>query len=467
MGKNKDVLIVALSTVIFGILCSVSVGIPYMILGDFSSLFFISFVLWWLYNAILFYVAGRMFRGGKSGLSFLMIIIYSGLATVVKVGIDTLTDKMAGYLPNMLVVAATIEIFMILYIAALDYILFLKVGKRKIKEEKEGLDGLEIAIGSLGVLYAGVMIFYAVRLGDAIDRFGNMAEVREIGLDNTIWNYSTILARRSSTVATIVYVGCFIIIWCIMKRITFKEERPEIKTHADKTVTENRNIIDKRIPKNKEMLPIVLSTIIFGILIRGLARTPHMSLAAFSISFLICFALWWIYDSVLFYFAEQMRNEKQSGALFLKMIMYGGLAALIKVGIDTFIDVTSMFVHVSNWVIIEAVKEIFLIIYIAALILFLFVRIGNRKIAKKKAGIAGVLSAMGILAAVCVGAAFYYAPLAEHADEYLIENINFVDLMTMPRPYANLMETGGVIVCVAAIIIVWYILSKITVKRDS
>ena len=48
--------------------------------------------------------------------------------------------------------------------------------------------------------------------------------VQEIGLDKVIWNFTTILGRRSTTVGAIVYVGCFIIIWWILEKITAEKE---------------------------------------------------------------------------------------------------------------------------------------------------------------------------------------------------------------------------------------------------
>lgn len=76
---------------------------------------------------------------------------------------------------------------------------------------------------SLLVLYAGTLFYYMKQVQYAVERFGDMPEVQELGLDNAIWNLTTTLGRESTTVGTIVYVGCFIIIWWILEKTTVEE----------------------------------------------------------------------------------------------------------------------------------------------------------------------------------------------------------------------------------------------------
>ena len=123
----------------------------------------------------------------------------------------------------MLILAAVMEISMIFYIAGLYYFLFVKVGKRKIQKEKKESTGLVAVFCSLLVLYAGTLFYYMKQVQYAVERFGDMPEVQELGLDNAIWNLTTTLGRESTTVGTIVYVGCFIIIWWILEKTTVEE----------------------------------------------------------------------------------------------------------------------------------------------------------------------------------------------------------------------------------------------------
>lgn len=220
--KNELAIIIA-ATVAFGFLSRLLVRIPYMVFGDFSSGFFISIVLWWVYNSVLFCVAESMCMDGGNKKYITKSIIFGFLTTLIKAGIDTCIDLTVARQPNMLILTAVMEISMIFYIAGLYYFLFVKVGKRKIQKEKKKITGLVAVFCSLLVLYAGTLFYYMKQVQYAVERFGDMPEVQELGLDNAIWNLTTTLGRESTTVGTIVYVGCFIIIWWILEKTTVEE----------------------------------------------------------------------------------------------------------------------------------------------------------------------------------------------------------------------------------------------------
>ena len=217
--KNELAVIIA-ETVAFGFLSRLLVRIPYMVFGDFSSGFFISIVLWWVYNSVLFCVAESMCmdRGNKKYITKSMI--FGFLTTLIKAGIDTCIDLTVCHQPNMLILVAAMEISMILYIIGLDYFLFVKVGKRKIQKEKKGITALVSVFCSFLILYAGTLFYYMKQVNYVVERYGNSSMVQEVGLDNAIWKFTTTLGQRSTTVGTIVYVGCFILTWWILEKIT-------------------------------------------------------------------------------------------------------------------------------------------------------------------------------------------------------------------------------------------------------
>ena len=223
MKKNNELLIIIITTVTFGVLGRLLVRIPYMAFGDFSSGFFISAILWWVYNSVLFHVTYSMRYDEKSKEPVIKVIMYGGLATLIKMGIDTCIDRTVGHQPNMLILVAVMEISMFLYVLGLDYFLFIKIRKKQIREKKRGIDALVITLCSLLVLYAGVLFYYMKQVKYAVEQFGDMPEVQELGLDNAIWNLTTMLGRESTTVGTIVYVGGFILIWRIMDKITIEK----------------------------------------------------------------------------------------------------------------------------------------------------------------------------------------------------------------------------------------------------
>ena len=149
--KNELAIIIA-ATVAFGFLSRLLVRIPYMVFGDFSSGFFISIVLWWVYNSVLFCVAESMCMDGGNNKYITKSIIFGFLTTLIKAGIDTCIDLTVARQPNMLILTAVMEISMIFYIAGLYYFLFVKVGKRKIQKEKKEITALVTVFCSLLVM---------------------------------------------------------------------------------------------------------------------------------------------------------------------------------------------------------------------------------------------------------------------------------------------------------------------------
>ena len=130
--RKNELAVVIAATVVFGFVNRILIRIPYMVLGDFSFSFLISVVTWWIYNSVLFSVAEQMQMsdGGKKRIG--KIVLFGFLATLIKAGIDTCIDLTVARQPNMLLLVAAMELSMILYMAGLDYFLFVKVGKRKI-----------------------------------------------------------------------------------------------------------------------------------------------------------------------------------------------------------------------------------------------------------------------------------------------------------------------------------------------
>lgn len=220
--RKNELAVVIAATVVFGFVNRILIRIPYMVLGDFSFSFLISVVTWWIYNSVLFSVAEQMGDGDKKRIG--KIVLFGFLATLIKAGIDTCIDLTVARQPNMLLLVAAMELSMILYIAGLDYFLFVKVGKRKIKQEGKEINALVTIFVCLLIFYGGTLFYYLKQVNYAVERYGTSSMVQEIGLDNAIWNLTTMLGRRSTTVGAVVYVGCFIIIWWILEKITVSQE---------------------------------------------------------------------------------------------------------------------------------------------------------------------------------------------------------------------------------------------------
>ncbi len=224
MKKNNGIRIIIFSTLIFGVLNRGLVGTPYVVIGDFSITFLASLLLWWGYDSILFFVAYQCKNDEQNRVPIIKVIVYGTLATIIKAVIDTCIDMTVGRQPNVLFLVAAVEMSMILYIMLLDSFIFLKIRRRKIKKEKKGVGALIIAVCSLLIVYTGILSYHMNQVKYAVEQFGAMPKIQKLGLDNAIWNLTTTLSRRSMTVGMIVYVGCFILIWCIMDKITIEKE---------------------------------------------------------------------------------------------------------------------------------------------------------------------------------------------------------------------------------------------------
>ena len=132
-----------------------------MVLGDFSFSFLISVVTWWIYNSVLFSGCRARLQMGDGGQEKnRKIVLFGFLATLIKAGIDTCIDLTVARQPNMLLLVAAMEMSMILYIAGLDYFLFVKVGKRKIKQEGKEINALVTIFVSLLIFYGGTLFYY-------------------------------------------------------------------------------------------------------------------------------------------------------------------------------------------------------------------------------------------------------------------------------------------------------------------
>ena len=208
--RKNELAVVIAATVVFGFMNRILIRIPYMVLGDFSFSFLISVVTWWIYNSVLFSVAEQMQMGDGGKKRIGKMILFGFLATLIKAGIDTCIDLTVARQPNMLLLV--------------DYFLFVKVGKRKIKQEGKEINALVTIFVSLLIFYGGTLLYYLKQVNYAVERYGTSSMIQEIGLDNAIWNLTTMLGRRSTTVGAVVYVGCFIIIWWILEKITVSQE---------------------------------------------------------------------------------------------------------------------------------------------------------------------------------------------------------------------------------------------------
>ena len=111
-----DIVIVVVSTIVFGIFSKALVNVPYMIWGIFDWIFAVTFILWLLYMASL-YVAAKMQdeNGERNWKILLKALLFGTAAALVKMGIDAVTQKIAANQDNMMYAAAIMELEILLF----------------------------------------------------------------------------------------------------------------------------------------------------------------------------------------------------------------------------------------------------------------------------------------------------------------------------------------------------------------
>ena len=136
MLNSKNLTIVTISTILFGVLSKWLVGIPYMSLKHFDLCFVISFILWVIYSASL-YAASKVKCNGSD--NFIRIschgFILGILASCLKTGIDSLVLLMVEKTNNQILLTFAMEI-VILFFGSLMIVTFTEAAKKEICMEE-------------------------------------------------------------------------------------------------------------------------------------------------------------------------------------------------------------------------------------------------------------------------------------------------------------------------------------------
>lgn len=173
-----DIVIVVVSTIIFGIFSKALVNVPYMIWGIFDWIFAVTFILWLLYMASL-YVAAKMQdeNGERNWKILLKALLFGTAAALVKLGIDAATQKIAANQDNMMYAATG---------------------------------------GGILAVYLAAVYYYLFKIKWALERFSGA--VQEVGTEQAKWNLSVKFARESAVIGMLVYVAFFITLWLALRK---------------------------------------------------------------------------------------------------------------------------------------------------------------------------------------------------------------------------------------------------------
>ena len=221
MEKRKSIIIVIVSTILFGMISKQLVGIPYMIWGQFDFYFVLSFVLWALYAASL-YAAGKAGGGSrdkriKTGFC---CVGFGVLASCIKMGTDTVVLLLVGETSNQLLLTFAMETEILLFGTVMMLFLFYAVQKGKFVWRKSFGKYAGILGGTIGI-YVVVFLFFHSKYQEvapytdihALTEGGNINLNMMLEMEKAI-QYS----RNFTMFSTVVYVLFLISFWILLQK---------------------------------------------------------------------------------------------------------------------------------------------------------------------------------------------------------------------------------------------------------
>lgn len=217
MDNRKDVYIVIAATIFFGVFSKVTVNMPYMAWGYFDQYFLLSLLWWFLYTGAL-YVAIReyMFNIDSYIKVFGQAMLFGAAATLLKTGIDALTEMFVRQSGNTMISIFIMELVLLLFGCAVMVFLFYFIAKQSISSWKDSLNHYAGIIGGALALYIGMVFYYLLKLDWALETYSGA--VAEVGAEQAKLNLSTKFARESAGIGMIVYVIIFITMWLALRK---------------------------------------------------------------------------------------------------------------------------------------------------------------------------------------------------------------------------------------------------------
>ena len=190
---------------------------PYMAWGYFDQYFLLSLLWWFLYTGAL-YVAIReyMFNIDSYIKVFCQTILFGAAATLLKTGVDALTEVFVRKSGNMMITVFIMELVLLLFGCAVMIVLYYFVAKQSISSWKDSLNRYAGIMGGALVFYVGMIFYYLLKLDWALEKYSGA--VAEVGAEQAKLNLSTKFARESAGIGMVVYVIIFITMWLALRK---------------------------------------------------------------------------------------------------------------------------------------------------------------------------------------------------------------------------------------------------------
>ena len=224
MVNSKNLTIVTISTILFGLLSKWLVGVPYMAWGYVDNLFIASFILWMFYSTIL-YMAIKIENGKNENYLKLGFtgVVFGLISACLKMGLDAIIEHFTKFAGNLIVTAFMMEMGVLVFGSTLILVLYVHVAKKKVLWNKS-MKNFTLGLGGIVGVYVTVILYYLWQLKNWMEKFADLDIIKEIGEKQGMLNLSTKYAQESTMVGMIVYVLFFIVLWIALKKNTENKE---------------------------------------------------------------------------------------------------------------------------------------------------------------------------------------------------------------------------------------------------
>ena len=199
MVNSKNLTIVTISTILFGLLSKWLVGVPYMAWGYFDKLFIASFILWMLYSTML-YLAIKIENENYLKLGFTGVV-FGLISACLKMGLDAIIEHFTKFSGNLIVTAFMMEMGILIFGSAIIFVLYVCVAKKKILWNKS-MKNCTLGLGGIAGIYFAVIIYYLWQLRHWMEKFADFDIIKEIGESGTLAFTSNSATRLLSIAAT-------------------------------------------------------------------------------------------------------------------------------------------------------------------------------------------------------------------------------------------------------------------------
>lgn len=220
MENRKSFMMIATSTVLFGIISKCLAGIPYMMWGDFNLHFILAFVLWVLYLSAL-YVSGKLeFTGQKIAKTVFSGVLFGSIGSCIKMGIDAVIIQIVGSTDNQILFLLAMETGVLLFGSGTILFRFYFLQKGRFRWHRS-LNRYAVVLGGIIGIY-GMLFFLSYSEYQKLAPYTELLSSGSggaVSLDMMLGMEQAIqCSQRFTTISTVVYMIIFITVWMMLQK---------------------------------------------------------------------------------------------------------------------------------------------------------------------------------------------------------------------------------------------------------